>query len=72
MDFPSCFAALGWPCIYTHYSYIVIGICHVFISFNLVAVMEDSSTTESDKEEKEQTTQDPDLATGKHPPQYLE
>ncbi|XP_035572518.1 cytotoxic and regulatory T-cell molecule [Canis lupus baileyi] len=28
-----------------------------------VTVMEDSSTTESDKEEKEQTTQDPDLAT---------
>ncbi|XP_006748499.1 cytotoxic and regulatory T-cell molecule [Leptonychotes weddellii] len=34
-----------------------------FRSEDLVAVMEDSSTTKSDKEEKEQTTQDPDLAT---------
>ena len=47
-------------------------IYHVFISFNLVAVMEDSSTTESDKDEKEQTAEDPDLATGKHSPQHLE
>ncbi|XP_028689927.2 cytotoxic and regulatory T-cell molecule isoform X1 [Macaca mulatta] len=35
-----------------------------------VSVMEDSSTLEIDKEEKEQTTQDPDLTT-KANPQYL-
>ncbi|KAL4687996.1 hypothetical protein H8957_004694 [Semnopithecus entellus] len=35
-----------------------------------VSVMEDSSTLEIDKEEKEQTTQDPDLTTDANP-QYL-
>ena len=34
--------------------------------------MEDSSTTESDKEEKEKPAEDPALATGEHPPRHLE
>lgn len=52
------------------YPYIIIVICiyHVLISFDLVAVVEGSNTTEIDKEEKDQTTQDPDLTTGKCPP----
>lgn len=65
-------AASGWLCKYTHYSYTVTCIFHVLISFDLVAVMEDSSVTESDKEEKERPAEDPALATGKHPPQHLE
>lgn len=56
--------------IYTHYTYI-----HIYIScvsFTLVTVMEDSSTSEIDEEEEEQTTQDPDLTTGKCPSAHLE
>uniref|UniRef100_A0A8C5XBU6 Cytotoxic and regulatory T cell molecule n=1 Tax=Microcebus murinus TaxID=30608 RepID=A0A8C5XBU6_MICMU len=44
---------------------------HVLLSFTLVSVMEDSSTLEMDKEEEEQTTQDPDLTTEANP-QYME
>lgn len=40
------------------------------VSFTLVTVIEDSSTSEM--EEEEQTTQDPDLTTGKCPPPHLE
>lgn len=37
------------------------------VSFTLVTVMEDSSTSEINKKEEEQTTEDPDLTTGKCP-----
>lgn len=37
------------------------------VSLTLAAAMEDFSTSVMDKEEEEQTTQDPDLPTGKSP-----
>ncbi|KAB0398077.1 hypothetical protein E2I00_012807, partial [Balaenoptera physalus] len=57
-------AALGWLCAYIHTTQHIHG--HMYIScltFTLVAVMEDSSTSEIDKEEEEQTTQVSHLAT---------
>lgn len=56
--------------IYTLYIYSYMYISCV--SFTLVTVMEDSSTSEIDEEEEEQTTQNPDLTTGKCPPLHLE
>lgn len=58
--------------LWNDYVYIVSCIYHILLSFTLVAVTEDSSTSEIDKKEEEQTTQDPDLITGKCPPQHLE
>lgn len=42
------------------------------VALTLVAAMEDFSTSVTDKEEEGQTTQDPDLTTGKCPPPLLE
>lgn len=45
--------------IFEIYAYIVV------FAFTLVSVMENSSTSETDKEEKEKNTQSPDLTSGK-------
>lgn len=56
---------------YTHGAHTVVHICS-YVLFTLVTVTEDFSTSETDKEEEEQTTEDPDLITGKCPPPHLE
>lgn len=54
---------------HTHGAHTVV--CRSCVSFTLVAVMEDFRTLETDKEEEEQTTQDPDLTTGECPPLHF-
>ena len=63
-------------CIHIYISYHVYiyshTICSVLLSFISVAVLEGSSTSEIGKDGEEQTTQDPDVTSGKCPPPHLE